>query len=168
MGRLQVEASQLGCPGSGIKGKYCGVKCCISVVNVQASVQIKYDAFTHGGFFFIIAGPSRGGFQIFSLALLISMKRGCRGLPATTCINTCPKRSTKKTAYAMNRTHVEQPRRSLNVSAGELKTFFGISLAMPCLAYPQIQMYWKKKTRVPLIANSMARNKAAPSASDCQ
>lgn len=52
MGRLQVEASQLGCPGSGIKGKYCGVKCCISVVNVQASVQIKYDAFAHGGFFF--------------------------------------------------------------------------------------------------------------------
>lgn len=70
-----------------------------------------------------------------------------------------PEEVYEKMAYAMSRTHVEQTGRSLNVSAGELKTFFGISLAMSCLAYPQIQMYWKKKTRVPLIANSMARNR---------
>lgn len=70
-----------------------------------------------------------------------------------------PEEVYEKMADTMNRTHVEQSGRSLNVSAGELRTFFGISLAMSCLAYPQIQMYWKKKTRVPLIANNMARNR---------
>lgn len=62
-------------------------------------------------------------------------------------------------ADAMNRSHVHESGRSLNVTASELKTFFGISLAMSCLGYPQIQMYWKKETRLPLVANHMARNR---------
>lgn len=62
-------------------------------------------------------------------------------------------------AFAMNTTHVQETGKSLETSVEELKMFFGISLTMSCLCYPQIRMYWMKKTRVPLVADNMTKNR---------
>ncbi|KAL3192644.1 hypothetical protein MRX96_058865 [Rhipicephalus microplus] len=62
-------------------------------------------------------------------------------------------------AFAMNTTHVQETRKSLETSVEELKMFFGISLTMSCLCYPQIRMCWMKKTRMPLVADNMTKNR---------
>ncbi|XP_070381969.1 piggyBac transposable element-derived protein 3-like [Dermacentor albipictus] len=65
----------------------------------------------------------------------------------------------ERMALAMNTKHVAETGRSLNTSAEELKMFFGMSIAMSGLGYPQIRMFWMKNTRVPIIANSMTRDR---------
>ncbi|KAG0420566.1 hypothetical protein HPB47_003424, partial [Ixodes persulcatus] len=62
-------------------------------------------------------------------------------------------------AMAMNTKKVAETGKSLNTSAEEMKIFFGISVTMSCLGHPQIKMYWMKRMRVPLIANSMSRDR---------
>ncbi|XP_072141062.1 piggyBac transposable element-derived protein 3-like isoform X2 [Dermacentor andersoni] len=62
-------------------------------------------------------------------------------------------------AEAMNTCHIVQTGKSLKTSSEELKIFFGISITMSCLGYPQIRMYWQKKTRVPIIADKMRRTR---------
>lgn len=62
-------------------------------------------------------------------------------------------------ALAMNTKHVAETGKSLDTSVEELKVFFGISVSMSCLGYPQIRMYWQNSTRVPSIANRMSRNR---------
>lgn len=62
-------------------------------------------------------------------------------------------------ALAMNTKQVAETGRSLNTSADELKMFFGMSIIMSGLGYPQIRMYWMKSKRVPIIANNMTRDR---------
>ncbi|KAM7312696.1 piggyBac transposable element-derived protein 3 [Ixodes scapularis] len=62
-------------------------------------------------------------------------------------------------ALAMNTKHVAETGKSLDTSVEELKVFFGISVSMSCLGYPQIRMYWQNSTRVPSITNRMSRNR---------
>ncbi|KAK8784396.1 hypothetical protein V5799_009238 [Amblyomma americanum] len=65
----------------------------------------------------------------------------------------------EKMAIAMNRTYVQDTGNSLKASVEELKIFFGVSLTVSCLCYPQMRMYWQKKTRVPLVADNMTRDR---------
>lgn len=47
----------------------------------------------------------------------------------------------------------------MNLDLRELKVWLGINFVMSALQYPKIRMYWERKWRVPLIADSMSRDR---------
>lgn len=62
-------------------------------------------------------------------------------------------------SFHTNSRYVEQRGKSLKTTPIEIKNFFGISIFMSSMGYPQIRMYWTKGTRVPLVSNNMARDR---------
>ena len=54
---------------------------------------------------------------------------------------------------------VKETGRSLNCTYDEMKRFFCIILLIGCLNFPQMRMYWSGVTRVPRIADAMARDR---------
>ncbi|XP_028160893.1 uncharacterized protein LOC114353207 isoform X1 [Ostrinia furnacalis] len=58
-----------------------------------------------------------------------------------------------------NTTHELETGLKLNLTASELYTFIGTVMAMSCIGYPTIKMYWEKKFRIPLIAGAMSRDR---------
>jgi hypothetical protein len=62
-------------------------------------------------------------------------------------------------SFHTNSRYVEQNGKSLKTTLIEIKKFFGISIFMSSMGYPQIRMYWTKGTRVPLVSNNMARDR---------
>lgn len=47
----------------------------------------------------------------------------------------------------------------MGLTLRELKIYIGITMIMSALQYPQIDMYWSEKWKVPLVAMSMTRNR---------
>lgn len=49
--------------------------------------------------------------------------------------------------------------KNLYLTEEEMKHFFAITIIMSYLKFPRIRMYWTEKTRVPVIADNMSRNR---------
>ena len=47
----------------------------------------------------------------------------------------------------------------LNTTLEEIRSFVGITLLMSTLGYPRIRMYWSDNFKIPLITNTMTRNR---------
>ncbi|XP_067930723.1 piggyBac transposable element-derived protein 3-like [Watersipora subatra] len=65
----------------------------------------------------------------------------------------------KTIADLTNQYHAQNHGKSLCTTMAEIKKFFGMSLIMGCINMKRLRMYWSKKTRVPIIANSMSRTR---------
>lgn len=48
---------------------------------------------------------------------------------------------------------------SLNTSADEIYHFFGASIFMSCVPYPQVRMFWSNFLRIPVISDQMTRDR---------
>ncbi|KAL3181302.1 hypothetical protein MRX96_008798 [Rhipicephalus microplus] len=90
---------------------------------------------------------------------LTTVNNGFRGVQLTISCSMWPHEVFEMMAFAMNTTHAQETGKSLETSVEDLKMFFGISLTMSSLCYQQIRMYWMKKTRVPLVAHNMTKNR---------
>ncbi|XP_045456191.1 piggyBac transposable element-derived protein 3-like [Melitaea cinxia] len=58
-----------------------------------------------------------------------------------------------------NRTHILETGKSLGLTLKELKIYLGITMIMSALQYPQIDMYWSPKWKLPAISMAMNRNR---------
>lgn len=64
-----------------------------------------------------------------------------------------------KMVMATNQTYVLDKGKSMELTLGELKVFFGICLVMAAINYPIIDLYWNRKWRINLIADAMTRDR---------
>lgn len=55
--------------------------------------------------------------------------------------------------------YLQEKGKPMNLTVSEVKKFFGISILMSCLKYPQLRMYWSHMTKVNIISNSMTRDR---------
>lgn len=62
-------------------------------------------------------------------------------------------------AQCMNIQEVITNGKSLNVDKKEIKSFWGISIIACLLGFPRLRMCWARKTRYPLIADNMTRDR---------
>jgi len=49
--------------------------------------------------------------------------------------------------------------KTILVTSNEMKRFVGCNIFMSSLGYPRMRMFWAKTTKVPLISNTMSRNR---------
>ncbi|KAJ4437477.1 hypothetical protein ANN_17621, partial [Periplaneta americana] len=62
-------------------------------------------------------------------------------------------------AHFTNLKHVSLTGKSLNYTGREIRKFWGISIVAALLAFPRIRMCWESRTRYPLVAENMARDR---------
>lgn len=65
----------------------------------------------------------------------------------------------EKMVLPSNRTAVSKTGKSLMLTLKELKIFIGANFIMSCLRYLKIRMYWSRKWRVSIIADSITRDR---------
>lgn len=58
-----------------------------------------------------------------------------------------------------NQQHFYSKAKLLNTNAREIKLWFGLTMAMACIQYPIIRVYWQRKWKIPLLADTMARDR---------
>ena len=58
-----------------------------------------------------------------------------------------------------NQRYIRDTGRNLSLTDTETTTFLGLTIVMSYLKYPRIRMYWAEKTRVPVIADNMSRDR---------
>lgn len=62
-------------------------------------------------------------------------------------------------ADCTNRYKFLQKGENLKTSAGEMKIFFGMHIAMGCVRFPRFRMYWQNKFKIPIVAETMCRDR---------
>ncbi|GBL80673.1 hypothetical protein AVEN_225327-1 [Araneus ventricosus] len=65
----------------------------------------------------------------------------------------------REMANCTNIRSVIQTGKSANVSPEEIKIFIGCSLLLSCYGYPRLKMVWERFTRIPVIADNIARDR---------
>ncbi|GBN92838.1 hypothetical protein AVEN_167886-1 [Araneus ventricosus] len=65
----------------------------------------------------------------------------------------------REMANCTNIRSVIQTGKSANVSPEEIQIFLGCSLLLPCYGYPRLKMVWERFTRIPVIADNIARDR---------
>lgn len=58
-----------------------------------------------------------------------------------------------------NQNYFKNNSKELKATPAEIKKFFGITVAMSYLKFPRIRMYWANSTRVPIICETMSRER---------
>ncbi|XP_041989285.1 piggyBac transposable element-derived protein 3-like [Aricia agestis] len=58
-----------------------------------------------------------------------------------------------------NQTAIHISGKPLKLTIEECKTYVGITLLMSCINYPQLKMYWNRKYAIPIIVDSMSRDR---------
>ncbi|XP_027227759.2 uncharacterized protein [Penaeus vannamei] len=62
-------------------------------------------------------------------------------------------------AMYTNMKSIETTGACINTNSKEIATFIGMTFAMSIIKMPRIRMYWQSKTRIPWIADKMARDR---------
>ncbi|XP_069683167.1 piggyBac transposable element-derived protein 3-like [Periplaneta americana] len=62
-------------------------------------------------------------------------------------------------AHFTNLKHVSLTGKSLNCTGREIRKFWGVSIVAALLGFPRLRMCWESRTRYPLVAENMARDR---------